>query len=201
MNVRAWVLRAAGQLDAADELNTAALERNGAADGSGPASVALAEGYWVALLDLVDGRLAADDHAGADALLSSRLAGLDSWQGTMAWHQRHRLGLQRARVARVAGDTERSAELATAVRDDADARRARRYAALAHAQVHLATGEGDPAAIEAVIDTLQACAALEGWSITAELGRRFGVDEWCRRASAWAARVAASADDTLTRWR
>ncbi len=95
MNVRAWLLRGAERLTEADELNAAALERNAAPDGTGPAGVAVAEGYWVALLDLADGRLVADDPAGAERLLLERMGALDDWNGTMAWHQRHRLGLLR----------------------------------------------------------------------------------------------------------
>jgi len=47
------------------------------------------------------------------------LAALDTWRGTMAWHQRHRLGLLRARLALAAGDAGEAAHLAGAVRDDA----------------------------------------------------------------------------------
>ena len=104
MNVRAWLLRGAERLTDADELNAAALERNAAPDGAGPAGVAVAEGYWVALLDLADGRLVADDPAGAERLLVERMGALDDWDGTMAWHQRHRLGLLRSRLAMAAGD-------------------------------------------------------------------------------------------------
>ena len=119
MNVRAWLLRGAERLAEADELNAAALERNAAPDGTGPAGVAVAEGYWVALLDLADGRLVADDPAGAERLLLERMGALDDWDGTMAWHQRHRLGLLRSRLAIAAGDATRGAELAAIVAADA----------------------------------------------------------------------------------
>ena len=121
LNVRAWLLRGTGRFDEADELNRAAIERNGAADGSGPSSDGFAEAYWVAWLDLADGRLARGDDAGAAALVSA-IEAMDRWQGTMAWHQRHRLGLLRARLAGADGDRSTAMALAGSVAEDAEAR-------------------------------------------------------------------------------
>ena len=196
MNVRAWLLRGAERLTEADELNAAALERNAAPDGAGPAGVAVAEGYWVALLDLADGRLVADDPAGAERLLVERMGALDDWDGTMAWHQRHRLGLLRSRLAMAAGDATRGAELAAIVAADATDRGSRRYAALARAWFQLAAGDAAVGDVADTIGVLRDCAALEGWRLADELGRRYGVSDWVRLAADWRGQVIASAGVT-----
>ena len=67
------------------------------------------------------------------------LAEMETWDGTMAWHQRHRLGLLRARLALETGHPGRSRDLARAVIDDADHRGSLRYVAIAKA-VDLAAG-------------------------------------------------------------
>ena len=181
LNARAWVLRAIGRLGEADDLNRAALERNGAPDGSGPSSDWHAEAYWVAGLDLVDGQLARRDPDGAASVLG-RIGAMDTWNGTMAWHQRHRLGLLRAKVARAGGDDALAVQLASAVVEDAEQRGTPRYAALAHVQIALAGGDGDPEAISARLAVLRRCAALELPDLLDELGRRFAVDGWRREA-------------------
>ena len=180
-NVRAWLLRGVGRLDEADELNRAAIEFAGAIDGSGPNSDGLAEAYWVAWLDLVDGRLARGDVDGA-ALLMAVVDVLDTWNGTMAWHQRHRLGLQRARLARARGDDATASALATAVMNDAGRRSSARYAALAHVQLALAKGDSDRGRIDRSLATLRECAALELPDLLTALGEVFADDELRREA-------------------
>lgn len=96
-------LRWSGRGEEADDRNLRAYQVSGG-DG-GPRADAHAEGHYVALLDLADGRLLRGDPAGA-AALNDQLAPVDTWGGTMAWHQRHRLGLLRARLALSAGDDE-----------------------------------------------------------------------------------------------
>ena len=135
----------------------------------------------MAWLDLIDGKLARGDPGGGASVLQ-RVASMDTWQGTMAWHQRHRLGLLRARVARAGGDDDRAAQLASDVRDDATRRGTARYAALAHAQVALAGGDGDLDRIAESVGTLRRCAGLELPGLLDELGRRFDVHEWRREA-------------------
>jgi DNA-binding SARP family transcriptional activator/tetratricopeptide (TPR) repeat protein len=181
LNVRAWLLRGIGRFTEADEMNRAAIERNGAPDGSGPSADGFAEAYWVAWLDLAEGRLARDDPGGAAAVLG-QMTVMDTWDGTMAWHQRHRLGLLRARVARSGGDAARAVELAGDVVNDAARRGTERYAALGRVQVALAGGDGNRDAVAESIAVLRRCAALELPGLLDELGGRFDVHEWTREA-------------------
>jgi hypothetical protein len=191
LNIRSWVLRHAGLPRDADECSTAALELTSGPEG-GPSSDAVSEFHYVALLDLADGRLLAGDVDGAGALLD-RAAAVDTWQGTMAWHQRHRLGLSRARLALLAGDASTAAEESATVAADAAARGAGRYEALARAWLALAGGDGDLDRIQVTIDRLATTAALEGWRLVAGLGERFDVSDWRAEASARAGRLVAAA--------
>jgi hypothetical protein len=181
LNARSWLLRGTGRLAEADDLNRDAIERNGAADGSGPSSDGFAEAYWVAWLDLVDGCLAAGDPGGAEDLIAA-IRAFDGWQGTMAWHQRHRLGLQQARVALAGGDAPRAAELAAVVAGDASARGSVRYEALARAHHVLAVGGGDIDDVARTVEVLRGCAALELPPLLGALGRCLDVDGWLREA-------------------
>ena len=188
-NAAAWILRWSGRAAEADERNWRAVDFSGG-DG-GPSSDAFAEGHYVALLDLADGRLAEGDLDGAAALVE-RLAPVDTWSGTMAWHQRHRLGLQRARLAVAGGDRIRAMELAVAVGEDAEGRGALRYALLAGAVAGLA----DPAAsldrLGAVVDRLGRCAALDGWPLIAALAAVHESDRWRAEAERLAAAMVAT---------
>ncbi len=200
-NIRGYLLRNANRPDQADDANRAALEHTSGPDGD-PATDAIVEAYWVAHLDLTEGRLYGGDPSGAVELLA-RLEPMSEWQGTMAWHQRHRLGLLRARLALVDGDDERAAGLAGDVAADARERGAFRYVVLADAVVALAGGSDDLGAIGTTIDGLGQCAALESWWLTAALGRRFAVDAWARLAGKQAARLARAAGPhsaTLSTW-
>ena len=149
----------------------------------GPATDAMVEAYWVAHLDLTEGRLAVGDPGGAAELLG-RMEPIGEWQGTMAWHQRHRLGLLQARLALADGDRDGAAALAADVAADARERRALRYVVLAEAVVVLAGGSDDLDAIGATVDGLGRCAALEAWWLTADLGRHFDIDAWTQCAPA-----------------
>lgn len=181
LNARSWLYRGIGRLGEAEDLNRDAIERNGAADGSGPSSDGFAEAYWVGWLDLVDGRLAAGDLDGAADLLAA-IGAFDSWEGTMAWHHRHRVGLQRSRIALAGGDASRAAELAAAVAEDASARGSARYEALARAHHVLAAGGGDVDEVAGTVEVLRGCAALELPRLLEELGRCVGVEAWAREA-------------------
>ncbi|HEX4981952.1 MAG TPA: BTAD domain-containing putative transcriptional regulator, partial [Ilumatobacteraceae bacterium] len=63
-NIRGYLLRNANLTEEADESNRAALQHTSGPDGE-PATDAMVEAYWVALLDLTEGRLAAGDPGGA----------------------------------------------------------------------------------------------------------------------------------------
>lgn len=152
----------------------------------------MAEGHYVALLDLADGCILRGSWAEATSH-ASRLAALDTWRGTMAWHQRHRLGLLRARVAMAAGDAAEAAQLASAVAADAAARGARRYELLARALVGLV----DPAVphheLDDVVDGLGRCAVLDGWPVIAALAAARRSGPWRAEADRLAARVVGEA--------
>ncbi|HUP87346.1 MAG TPA: AAA family ATPase [Acidimicrobiales bacterium] len=189
MNTRAWLLRWTGHPERADDLNTEAVERT---DPRGP----LAEPYFAGLLDLADGRLLADDPDGA-ASLAEKLATIETWQGTMAWHQRHRWGLVQARLALAVGDRGTAAERSAEVAADAGARGARRYQLLATALGALAGGEpaSDLEQLDEVVRGLADCAALEGWPLVGALAAAFDVRAWRTEAERGVLAVIASASD------
>ena len=114
----------------------------------------------------------------------------------MAWHQRHRWGLARARLALATGDREGAAALASGVQADASARGARRYERLATAVGALAIpGGADTGRLDDVVAGLGACAALDGWPTVAALAEAFGVDPWRAEARRRAAAVVEDAPD------
>jgi hypothetical protein len=189
-NVGAWILRWSGRAEEADERNGRALEAAGGDDG--PSADALAEAYYVALLDLADGCLLRGDLSEAAALVG-RLAPLDSWAGTMAWHQRHRLGLLRARLALADGDGDTAAALALVVAEDAAGRGAGRYELLARAVAGLADPSNAAEQLSPVVDGLGRCAALDGWALVGALGSARKCDAWRRAAESMAAVVVAGA--------
>ncbi len=164
-NVRGWLLRSLGHHDTGEDAHLAALDAAGL-DGR-PRSESTAEGFWVAMLDLTDSALTRGELDLAAERLA-RCAPVDHWAGTMAWHQRHRLELLRARLARASGDTTAAAERAAAVLADADRRGARRYAAIAGVVVASADDHIDPAA---AVGELERVAGSEAWRFTAELAR------------------------------
>jgi hypothetical protein len=199
-NVRSWLLRAVGRLDEADEISTQACE---VASVSGSST---SEMYCASMLDLIDGRLLVGDFDGAiDAV--TRAHQVESFQGTMAWHHRQRYGLQRARVALLAGDPEDARQRAAAVSTDASTRGSRRYRVLANAYLALATatlGEKvDFDEIDVELAGLDECAALEAWSVTAELAAATRQDRWWRDAERRAGALITNAGEdgeSLQRW-
>jgi tetratricopeptide (TPR) repeat protein len=191
-NAGAWILRWAGRGEEADQRNLAAVEVTGGVDG--PSADAFAEGHYVALLDLADGCALRGDWAGALALVQ-RLAPVDTWAGTMAWHQRHRLGLLRARLALADGDADAAAELAAAVTEDAARRGAGRYGLLSRAVAGLADPSIPDDEIDHVIDGLGRCAVLDGWALVAALAEARRSDSWRVKAEGLAATLVAHAAD------
>jgi DNA-binding SARP family transcriptional activator/tetratricopeptide (TPR) repeat protein len=191
-NAGAWILRWSGRTEEADARNRRALEAAGG--DAGPAADAMAEAHYVALLDMADGALLGGDPAAA-ATLAARLAPVDTWGGTMAWHQRHRLGLLRARLALVGGDLDAAAQLASAVAADAAARGAGRYELLARAVLGLADPSVPTAELAAVVDGLARCAALDGWPLVAALAASRRSDAWWAEAERRAGAVVANAGE------
>ena len=189
-NVGAWILRWSGRGEEADERNQRAVAATGG--GSGPSGEAFFEAHYVALLDLADGRMLAGDLAGA-ADLCRRLEPVGAWQGTMAWHQRHRFDLLRARLALADGDAARAAELAAAVAADAAGRGARRYEFIARAVLGLAEPSIPPDELAAAVEGLGGCAVLDGWPLVAALADARGSAAWRGEAERLAAVVVGAA--------
>ena len=190
-NVRSWLLRHSGAPEEADEHSRRTLEATSGPDGA-PLSDVVSEYHYVALLDLADGRLLAGD-IGQAAELTARLAPIERWSGTMAWHQRHRLAVVRARLALAGGDPPAACGLASEMVADAASRGARRYELLGRGWLALAGGEGDLEGLEAVVEGLGTCAALEGWRLVAALADRFAVEAWRREAERRAGALVAAA--------
>ena len=189
-NVAAWILRWSGREDLADERNRAALEATGG--DRGPTGEGLGEAHWVALLDLADGCLLRDDPEGASAL-AERLVPLDTWAGTMAWHQRHRLGLLRARLALTDGDPTKAAGLAAAVASDAAGRGAARYELLGRAVLALADPAVADGEVAATVEGLGRCAVLDSWPLVAALAKARTSSAWRNEAERLAGIVVGSA--------
>jgi tetratricopeptide (TPR) repeat protein len=197
-NGRGWLLRNVGRFDEADASNERALAAH--SERAALSNVGLTEAYWVAVLDLIDGRLLAGDADGARRRLAEAAA-LDAWEGTMAWHQRQRLGLIRARLAILDEMPDRARELAEDVRVDAAARGARRYELLAAAWSARCEPRADVERVGAILQALQGCAQLEGWRLAAVLAERLGVAEFQALAERMAGSVIANSGpyrDTAT---
>lgn len=176
-NVGAWILRWSGRGEEADDRNRRAVAAAGG--DAGTPGEAFLEAYYVALLDLADGCVLRGDLAAA-ADLCTQLQPMRSWHGSMAWHQRHRLDLLRARLALAAGEATEAAGLASTVAADAAARGAGRYELLARAVLGLADASIGSEALAGVVEGLGRCAVLDGWPLVAALAD-------ARRSSAWRA--------------
>jgi hypothetical protein len=192
-NVGAWILRWCGRGEEADERNRRAVDSTGGT--AGPTAEGFMEAHYVAFLDLADGCLLRGDLSGA-AELCQHLQPITSWQGTMAWHQRHRFDLLRARLAMADGDASRAAELAATVAADAAARGAGRYEYLARAVLGLADPSVPREELAAVVEGLARCAVLDGWPLIAALARARGAAPWRAEAERLAAVVVGAAGET-----
>jgi DNA-binding SARP family transcriptional activator len=188
-NIAGWLLRWSGRVEEADERNRAAVEVSGGPGGTAPDR--MPEAWYVGLLDLADGCLQRGDPAAAAGYVA-RLDGLLRSTVTMAWHQRHRLGLLRARLALAGGDQAGAALLAAEVAGDAAARAAGRYELLATAVLGLADPAVPLSRLETVVEGLGRCAVLDGWPLVAALAAARGVDRWQREAGSMVARVVAA---------
>lgn len=197
-NVTAWVNRLLGRHRLAADENQRAIDLTSGA--AGPASAVFAEAHWVAWLDLADGAVMTGDIDGAAELLE-RLEGMASWNGNMAWHQRHRLGLIRARHALATGDRDTARPLIREVIRDAEERGAGRYLAIART---VALAFGDPHDdVDGVLAALDRRAGSEAWRIIAEAARHRGSDALRRCAEGRAATLVRSLGqegDDLAQW-
>jgi DNA-binding SARP family transcriptional activator/tetratricopeptide (TPR) repeat protein len=200
-NVRGWLLRSTGQIATAADIHSSVIDRAGGA-GGGPANDAVAEAFWVAHLDLADGWLLAGDLERAGAAVA-HLSPVRTWDGTMAWHQRHRADLLAARLALAQGDCDLAQQLAGAVHLDAQARSARRYELLASAVREAARPERPLDEVSVIVDGLASCAGLEAWWLTAAIARQHQVEEWRALAERRAADLIQAAGEEaapLERW-
>jgi tetratricopeptide (TPR) repeat protein len=187
-NVRGWLLRGVGLVEAARELHQWA-----AAMGSGPAFL---EPHYAALLDLAEDSLAGGAPEEADTALGA-CDGILDWDGSMSWRHRDRYRLVTARLASISGDHAQAGEQARQVAVNAAARGNVRYecrAGLIAATAQARAGGGlDPPAIEALIDRFVPVAGPDGWRDLAELAGAARSEVWWHRAEELAARVIAQA--------
>jgi DNA-binding SARP family transcriptional activator/tetratricopeptide (TPR) repeat protein len=183
LNLRGWILRNLGELAEADELNRAAID---AARASG-----LAEPLANALLDLASGRLLAEDLDAAAGFLDEA-AGLADVEHAFRWRHQLRERLLRARLELAGGEATAAFERAESLAADAASLGVTRYEVQARLVAATAAwrpgATADLDAIGGLLDRLDQVAGLEGWWLTAEIGRRFDVGAWQDQA---AGRVAA----------
>jgi DNA-binding SARP family transcriptional activator len=164
-NLRGWLLRAAGRLDAAAELHARSAEWSQVEDFREP--------VYAGLLDLTEDRFAAGDLAAAAAALQ-RCAGIAEWQGSMSWRHRHRHRLLLARLALRDGRPADAEEQALALAADAAARGDSRYAG--RAGVLAATAGGRDDGMAALVGAFLPLAGPDGWRDLGELAAATGSD-------------------------
>lgn len=190
LNTRSWLARNVGDIEEAKEAN-----REARAASLEPAQY---EPHHVAALDLVECHLLDGDEAGARRWLEQAGA-VDTWEGTMAWHQRHRLGVLRAEVALAGGDPAGALAAAAAVEADAGARGEPRYRALAElvaARASAAMGRPyERDRVDAALEVLDRVAGLEAWRATADVAAGTGDDGWWRVARGRLDTLVATAGD------
>lgn len=200
-NCTAWVLRALGATQRADELNAAAREA--------ALAVGTQEAQAHAHLDLADGRVLVGDLAAAAELLDhADVLGTSEHVHAFQWRHRLRANYFRARIAVQERDLDRAEQLASDVVATAAPQGVRRYAALASATVLIARGlRGDVidgADIDRVLDDLDGTSALEAWRVIAVLGNAIRSDrlrtEAERRLATLVAAAPADLRDELARY-
>lgn len=189
-NLRSWVLRVLGHVGEATELTERALEL--------AAPPAFREMRSSAELDRIEEFLAAGDFAGAGSALVAYQPILE-WNGGHAWHHHQRYRTLLARHLVGVGDPAGALETATQVTSDAAERGTLRYGLLARvvvARAALACGrpiERDD--IDAALVSLEGCAGLEVWRVTAEMAAAADDDRWWRDAERRAGAIVVRAGD------
>jgi DNA-binding SARP family transcriptional activator len=186
-NFWGWVLAAIGRTAEAHEHNRRALDTAGR----------FSEPRHHALLDLAQAAIEEADAATARSWLTQLEVPPDE-AGAMAWHQRHRQQLLRARTALLDGDASEAEALARGVREDAERRGARRPAVQASVVLHLAEaalGRADDGAVDATVAELDEVARLEAWRLTGRLAAATGRDALWGTAERYAEQLIAAAGD------
>ncbi len=191
VNFAAWVLRCLGATEQALDQHTEALE---VGQRHGTVEVTIA-----ALEDLAELRLAAEDIAGATALLATAADLLRPADLVFGWRLAFKHQLITARLALQDDRAEQAQAVAAALAAAADAVGVPRYVSVARLTGHLARRSlglpVDPAAVSADLDLLDRTAAIEAWRWTAELGASFANPDWLARAADRVGRLASQAGD------
>jgi DNA-binding SARP family transcriptional activator/tetratricopeptide (TPR) repeat protein len=177
LNLRGWIVRNLGGLDEADELNQAAIDA-ARVDG-------LDEPLANGLLDLASGRLLAGDLDGADTLLREAMA-LTEVEHAFRWRHQLRGRLLRARLQHATRDFDGALPGAESLATDCALLGTPRYEIQARLVAAMSSHQaGVTPELETVgelLARLDEVAGLEGWWITAEVARVFGVHEWVELA-------------------
>jgi DNA-binding SARP family transcriptional activator len=177
LNLRGWIARNLGELDEADELNRAAIDSARAHGLDEP----LANG----LLDLASGRLLADDFDGAHNLLREAMP-LTEVEHAFRWRHELRGRLIRARLDQATGDFDGALAGAETLATDAATLGTPRYEIQARLvtamSAHQLGATPDLETVAGLLIRLDEVAGLEGWWITAEVARVFGVHQWAELA-------------------
>ena len=199
-NVHSWLLRGLGRLEEADAFSAQVLEVTSLGTG-----VATNEMRHAAMLDLLEGRLLVGDLEGAAEAIE-RAVPVETLHGTMAWHHRHRYWVQQARFALATNDAASALEKAQRAVVDAEEREAARYVRfgkIVAARAAIELGEPlDYDDLDATLTSLDSCASMESWLVTAELAAATGLDRWWRALGPALALVSVSGQhaEPLRRW-
>ncbi len=186
-NVRGWLLRGAGLLDAARELHEFAVSFD-----PGPT---FQEARYAGMLDLGEDSLAAADPASAESAIAAA-KGVLEWTGSMSWRHRNRYRLLTDRLAALDGRYDEAAEDARAVAAAAGARGDLRYQrrglVVATAIEARAGRTPDPVELVRLVEDFVPLSGPDGWRDLAELAAATGSAPAWRRAEELAATVVAA---------
>jgi hypothetical protein len=186
VNFAGWVLRNLGAYPEALDHHHEAL-----AAGQGTADVTIA-----ALEDLAEQALEAGDADGAAARLAEADALLRG-DLVFGWRLRLKHQLVSGRLALLRGEAERARSEAGALASHAAELGVPRYESVArllgHRADHALGVPVDQAAVDADLDLLDSCVAIEAWRWTCDLAADFGLPAWRDRAVDRANRLARDA--------
>jgi DNA-binding SARP family transcriptional activator/tetratricopeptide (TPR) repeat protein len=178
VNFAGWVLRNLGATQQALEHHLEALALGGS-EGRVELTVA-------ALQDLAETSIDAGDADGAAARLAES-APLLAGDLVFGWRLAFRQQLLIARLAYLRGDAAAAYAAASALAGAAASLGVPRYASVARLTAHLSARRlglpVDAEAVEADLDLLDNCAAIEAWRWTGEIGAAFGNHGWLDRAA------------------